>query len=505
MFTNNAKKILVLLLLFSCEAYSQPYYFFPKFFSDRGDINYGADIYRVDLSSGNVQLLVASIPRYNGIIVDPTEQWAYINFGHDAFLLIQNISDTSKYFNPVIDESLAGKVDGFAGVIYLPLKNRFYVTWMTPDTISGNGDISRTTIYDATTFKRIGDIDFGFSFADMVSPDNNYIYQYAADSLGHEELDKFSTSTNSLVSSMPFLNAGPSTENKAIVAGNMNRFVFQWQPSGSHSILNNEYSTYDVTTGMNGPSISFPWSAEAYLSADGNYVIINPWRWANVDTIMHTGHRYFPGTVYVFDASTGQLTQRLTLPPNGKILVFNGYPQMFYYYNDSTNQSVPVNATTVTPTGILIDTLIALKHQAVANGWLKDSRNHNDDIDEMMRDRNWYDGDQYKEYWKWHPDESWDFDHDWDNGIVQVLDKRLDKAKTELSRKDSVDARRDLEIFVMEVEVLNSLSERLVKRGMEPIITSDGYTLLKMNAEYLIDRLPEKHGIGDEGEGREEK
>ena len=91
----------------------------------------------VDLSTGSVQLFMSSIPRYNGIIVDPTEQWAYINFGHDAFLLIQDISDTSKHFNPVIDESLGGKVDGFAGVIYLPLKNRFYVTWMTPDTISG--------------------------------------------------------------------------------------------------------------------------------------------------------------------------------------------------------------------------------------------------------------------------------------------------------------------------------------------------------------------------------
>ncbi|MFZ1081784.1 MAG: hypothetical protein WAO19_07650, partial [Candidatus Kryptoniota bacterium] len=121
MFTNDVKKTLfVLLFLFSSEAFSQPYYFFPKFFSDRGDINYGADIYRVDLSTGSVQLFMSGIPRYNGIIVDPTEQWAYINFGHDAFLLIQDINDTSKHFNPVIDESLGGKVDGFAGVIYLP-------------------------------------------------------------------------------------------------------------------------------------------------------------------------------------------------------------------------------------------------------------------------------------------------------------------------------------------------------------------------------------------------
>ena len=90
-----------------------------------------------------------------------------------------------------------------------------------------------------------------------------------------------------------------------------------------------------------------------------------------------------------------------------------------------------------------------------------------------------------------------------------MLDRRLDKTKRELSRGDSVRARKDLEIFVMEVEMLNNLSKKLEGRNKQsevrdrsPIMTSEAYALLKYNAEYLIDRLPERHGKVDERRGK---
>ncbi len=46
--------------------------------------------------------------------------------------------------------------------------------------------------------------------------------------------------------------------------------------------------------------------------------------------------------------------------------------------------------------------------------------------------------------------------------------------------------------------------ERSKEKGKE-VLTSEGYALLKYNAEYLIDRLPEKHEKGDEGEHRDKK
>ncbi len=137
-----------------------------------------------------------------------------------------------------------------------------------------------------------------------------------------------------------------------------------------------------------------------------------------------------------------------------------------------------------------LDTLISYKHQSVPLGWLKDDKTCKPDCDEIMNGRGWYSEGDFQQYDKWNPDNTWNFDRDWNNGIVEVLDARLIKAGVELSKKDSVDARQDLEIFVMEVEVLNDVSKKLEDSKQAPIMTSEAYALLKYNAEYLIDSLP---------------
>ncbi|HUI30329.1 MAG TPA: hypothetical protein VLX91_08930 [Candidatus Acidoferrales bacterium] len=141
-----------------------------------------------------------------------------------------------------------------------------------------------------------------------------------------------------------------------------------------------------------------------------------------------------------------------------------------------------------------LDTLISYKHQSVTLGWLKEDKTHKQDCDEIMNGRDWYKKGDFEKFGKWNPANDWDFDHDWNNGIVSVLDKRLGKARDDLAKKDSVKARRDLQIFVMEVELLNSLSKKLEDRKQNPIMTSKAYALLKYNAEYLIDKLPEGRG-----------
>jgi hypothetical protein len=155
-----------------------------------------------------------------------------------------------------------------------------------------------------------------------------------------------------------------------------------------------------------------------------------------------------------------------------------------------------------------IDTLVSYKHQCVTLGWLpsgKEDKDHRRDCDEMMRGRDWYKKGGFEKFRGWEPEENWDFDKDWNNGIVEVLDRRLNKAKDKLFRKDSVGARRDLEIFVMEVEMLNEVSAKLVGRRETPIVTSEGYALLKYNAEYLIDKLPGRHGRGEDQKGKIER
>ena len=127
---------------------------------------------------------------------------------------------------------------------------------------------------------------------------------------------------------------------------------------------------------------------------------------------------------------------------------------------DSIQSAVNYHGWTIGPTApplnfsatSWIDTLISYKHQCLVQGWLTDNKSCKQDCDDIMNGRDWYMQGNFEQYDKWYPDNSWGFDRDWHNGIVEVLDARLNKAKAELSRKDSVSARKDLEIFVMEVE-----------------------------------------------------
>jgi hypothetical protein len=86
----------------------------------------------------------------------------------------------------------------------------------------------------------------------------------------------------------------------------------------------------------------------------------------------------------------------------------------------------------------LLDTLISYKHQALALKWIDNE------------------------------------------GIANSLDQKLENAKEKLISRDSVAARNILTAFVNEVEAQK-----------DKHLTSEVYALLKFNAEYLIDRLPQ--------------
>ncbi len=163
----------------------------------------------------------------------------------------------------------------------------------------------------------------------------------------------------------------------------------------------------------------------------------------------------------------------------------------------------------------LIDTLSSYKQQSLKLGWLIDDKTRKHDCDDIMRDKEWYKKSDFWKHGEWDNDETWDFDHDWDTGLVKVLDRRLEKARRVLMQNDSIRARKELETFVMEVELINDMSGKVGKRDQsdreslregplsgKPVMTSEAYALLKYNAEYLIDRLPDRHGRVNKGDDR---
>lgn len=470
---------------------AQPYNYF---IVDKNVSPINSDVYRTDLSTGTSQVVITDVGNITNLFVFPDQSRLFLTFRSG----VVEVAETDDFSRRT--QILSG-VDWVYDLVDAPSANRIFLLVGTIDESRWIITLDRSTyaVLDSITDVR------GEDYPMLLSGDGGTLYAFEPDSGTTEpHLISIQTSTSRLIGRVPFVNMGPSTQLKTPVDGRAGNILIAYEYPAA-GIQNQYYADYDLATGVTHTAVHFPWIADAYLSSDGKYIILNRRIPIITDSAAHEGYDEYPGTVYVFDASTGTLTQRLSLPSGGKILVFDSYPQMFYYYNDSTNQSLPVNVTVVTPTSALLDTLISMKHQAVAKSWLRDDRDRGHDIEDMMRGNEWYNKGEFKKFRRWEVGKDWDFDHDWNNGIVEVLDKRLDMAKRTLSHGDSVMARRNLEIFVMEVELLNNLSGKLVKRGKEPVITSDGYLSLKFNAEYLIDRLPDRHGRGDEGGDRGKK
>lgn len=155
-----------------------------------------------------------------------------------------------------------------------------------------------------------------------------------------------------------------------------------------------------------------------------------------------------------------------------------GYTDLTPYGPGVVGETIgPVQSPDFSDMTAFLDTLISYKHQCVVLGWLTNGLDREKDEDDDKADE----------------------------GMVERLDRRLDKAKDALANSDSVKARLELELFMKEVEQLYHNNKEEGKRKGVPVLTGEGYALLKFNAEYLIDRFPERHGKGNEGKEKEKK
>ncbi len=439
------------ILISYSQLLAQPYYFYLKPIDE-----WNLSIYRLDLSSGVEEPFTDETFHSANLAWDPTQTWLYI-YPELGPALVINIA------NPSIADTLPSESTRTVGhvmsIFFVPQEKEFYVTW-TP---AWGSDTFKTNIYSSETFDSLGSVNVHVGNGGILSRDGTklyYDYGIVDASNKPDYLHTFSTISNAIVDSINLSAIGPQAYVKVTEDGKLGNILTRYYyPSSGNE--NTHYFLYDIESNKTYTPIHFPFRSYAYLSGDAKNIIIEQVKW---DTTLASAENY-TGIVYIFNAKTGELNQRLSLPPGGKILIFDNYPGKFYYYNDSTNQSIAVNDTIVTPVTALIDTLISLKHQAVANGWLADGTSHEKGKGE---------------------------DNSEEDGIVRRLDQRLDKAKEALVKGDSVKSREELEQFVKEVEHTYHQNKEEGKREGVPLMTSEAYALLKYNAEYLIDRLPKE-------------
>jgi len=186
---------------------------------------------------------------------------------------------------------------------------------------------------------------------------------------------------------------------------------------------------------------------------------------ATIDSLIMTSHG-IPGLrSFVISPSYNPMPPVIITPENEDSVYLNVPPptreeeEAFQRLEDS----IKFRGLTIGPTAppanfvatAFLDTLLSYTRQSAALGWL--GRDRDDDCDDDERP---------------------------DDGVVRNIENRLQKARRELVRGDSVKARRELLKLVRKVD-------RLQRRG-ERVMTSEAYALLKYNTEYLIERLPER-------------
>jgi len=430
---------------------AQPYYYFFKPTTDRGE----ADIHRVNLRTGVSDLFLPNAGRILQVFWNSDQT--------KLFVQNRSVLDIIDANNPSETKRLLDPVDWVQDVLDAPQINRVFVS-IAPEDIDYEN--SNTIIFNRTTYEPVDTLPQFLSYnKPFFSADQRKVYKLIPNSTGlyFRTIDAFSGVT---FQERRYGNLGPFPFAPSLSDGRNARALIKFHelhnpdPANYLSFEHQHYVVCDPELGVTYQPIPFPWRSQGRLSSSAQYIILEQ---VNFDRTKESVE-YRPGIVYVFDAMTGKIMQRLSLPPEGNILIFENYPEMLYYYIPETQQSISVNVTTVMPTAVLLDTLIALKHQAVSKGWFIDRKEKDEDDEEE------------------------------DGSIVKQLDKRLDKAQKELVKGDSAKARKELRKFIKKVEELYKESQDHEKKHEEDkiILTSEGYALLKYNAEYLIDRLQKK-------------
>jgi len=437
--------VAVTAVLLTDVLFSQPYIYHAVRLDPSDTKSLLCNISRYDFAMKTTQNFITdSIPVFE-LQTSRDQKWLFLWQGreqNEGQVLVVDTQDPTRRFR--LPQKDADKIKWVLGTLYSAGLDRFYVT----TTFEKYGENSVYRASDLALIDSFSQELVTFSANGNISSDGECYIAGRYDPVANKSyIIVFSLSSKKIIYSTPLSAIGPPIEDKYGMDGR-NGMVLLGYVFPESSADGGKYLTFDALHGKQLAEISYPEISEACLSSTGSYVIIqNTPPNANNDP---TGSSHLrTGVVYVFDSRTGVLKQRSVFIPGGRVYVFNGYPDKCFYYvaDPDAPKSAEIDLHKITPTGELLDTLVSLKHQAVTNHWLGDEQ------------------------------------------FVRELDNELANAQKHLARSDSVNCRKELEIFQQK---LKHEFERKAGKGEKRFVTEEGYALLYFNALYLIERLPER-------------
>ncbi len=238
------------------------------------------------------------------------------------------------------------------GIVYNPVKNVFYVTWTTDflrSDYSGLWDslfiFQKTAVYDASTFKVLDTLPVPpawITSISSVSADGNYLYSENRDNQKCRAIGKYSLFTQQLIINRKLSDIYVPGGYDVADSKKGNYLLCFLYPR--QQMEDKKFAVYNIDKDTVYGLIPFPLAEHSYLSSNGKYVIIEETPWIIEKTSRHSNYKdLHPGRISVFDGKTGTILQNLNLPPDGKVLVFDNYPNMLYYYLPKEERSVNID------------------------------------------------------------------------------------------------------------------------------------------------------------------
>ena len=374
-------KYLFLILLTSVsgtfQAFAQSYYY--------NNSSEELPVWRLNLQSGTKSLFYSdSINPYSNVSWDPTQQWILIerdnsyipHIAADDYYISTTVVNANtpsithvfpdQYLHPLgtspnsfFISRIESPLGAYDGIVYNSAKNVFYVTWFlpAPDSLKWWGDLSpyqRTAAYDASTFTFLDTVPVPpgwITGLSSVSDDGSYLYLEKWDGGGDVvAIGKYSLITKQLTISRNLSDVIVQGVQKSLEDSKKGKYLIGYcypQPQ----LSDGKYALYDIDRDT---AVVIPFSPVAHgsISSDGKFVIVEetPLR---PDYQTASDAFFHPGRISIFDGTSGTLLQKLKLPQNGKVLVFDNYPNMLYYYYEKKQSSINISLTKLATIGAL--------------------------------------------------------------------------------------------------------------------------------------------------------
>lgn len=279
------------------------------------------------------------LPPWEGV----ADNWLLLDvFKADNPSVWHEFPDTGSYVQDSSPEYRRKRVHD--GIIYNKHRNEFYVVWSVYfDLGSWGKDYLRVGIYDASTFalKDTFHIDESWlAQTSTVSEDGSKLYVELWDYQDEKEIGIFSLDERRIIKRKKIAEVGFPAKYKKLRDNKCGKFIISCLYPGD-KLTDRKISIYDIESDSIISVISFPYISDCRFSGKYQYVILEEIEYKTVDQYSTKEIRL--GKIWIYESATGKFVQKLNLPQDGKILVFDSYPNMLYYYLPKEGRSINID------------------------------------------------------------------------------------------------------------------------------------------------------------------